>query len=322
MQEIQLSLISPSPHPIRKSWDEGKMQELAQSIKEQGVIVPIKVRPIGAGTTIDPDTGEVWEGVKVNYEVVYGHRRIEAAKRAGMEKIPAIVESVDDTDKLIQSLIENVQREDMHPIDIAHAIDDLINEGLDYADIERMGILDARRADYFHKLLDETEVVQSLIAKHKGGGKGATHNNMSHAVPKLVMSEDAQPITETHTRQPREAGIKLPVEREKILVKASNEGMTYRETRAVADAYAKADTPELKEAILEVDAKVAKTPEQIMFTARSMGKGEAYSNFQDKKRAQKKRDVMEGFDRAVKTFLDFTKDYSDTVKMAQEIIFQ
>ena len=76
MNEIPINKIHPSPNPIRKSWDEDKMEELTQSIKERGVIVPIKVRPNGD-----------------SYEVVYGHRRIEAAGRAQLHSIPAIVEN-------------------------------------------------------------------------------------------------------------------------------------------------------------------------------------------------------------------------------------
>ena len=64
--KIPLDLIAPSPTPVRTTWDEDKMNELAQSIKEQGVIVPVKVRPVNG-----------------HYELVYGHRRTEASRRAG-----------------------------------------------------------------------------------------------------------------------------------------------------------------------------------------------------------------------------------------------
>ena len=103
---LNIDLIQPSPNPIRKTWDDDKMDELAQSIKEQGLIVPVKVRPTD----------------NAHYEVVYGHRRVEACRRAGLDKVEAIIEGMDDTDTLIQALIENVQREDMNPIDKGKAL--------------------------------------------------------------------------------------------------------------------------------------------------------------------------------------------------------
>lgn len=101
--KIALSKIKPSPEPVRKSWSDEKMDELVQSIMEQGVIVPPKVQKNGKG-----------------YEVIYGHRRLEAARRAGLTEMECIVEEVDNP--IIQALIENVLREDMNDRDIAEAL--------------------------------------------------------------------------------------------------------------------------------------------------------------------------------------------------------
>ena len=103
--KIALSQIKDSPRPVRKSWDESKLDELAQSIAEQGLIVPIKVRPL--------DLGE--------YEIVYGHRRAEACRRLGWHEIAALVEGMDDSGAYWQSLIENIVREDMTDLEEGQA---------------------------------------------------------------------------------------------------------------------------------------------------------------------------------------------------------
>lgn len=103
--KIELNKIKPSINPIRTSLDEEKLEELTQSIKEQGLIVPIKVRLVEGG-----------------YEIVYGNRRYEAVKRAGFTEIECVVEGITDRSQLIQALTENVIREDMSEPDIARSI--------------------------------------------------------------------------------------------------------------------------------------------------------------------------------------------------------
>ena len=117
--KLSIDHIKPSPEPIRSSMDEDKLLELAQSIKEQGMIVPIKIRPDGFSICDDHDLGftegcpiceDVWEQMwgyknddwldeqypKQAFEIVYGHRRYEACKLAGIDEIDVIVEEPDD----------------------------------------------------------------------------------------------------------------------------------------------------------------------------------------------------------------------------------
>ena len=101
---IPLTNIQPSPQPVRSSWDEAKMAELIESIRERGVIAPIKVRPVGD-----------------RYEIVYGHRRFEASRRLGLADIPAIVGELDADDGLIEQIIENELREDLPYLERAQA---------------------------------------------------------------------------------------------------------------------------------------------------------------------------------------------------------
>lgn len=109
--QVELSKIHAAPQPIRETWDEEKMQGLTASIRDLGVIVPIKVRPNSDG-----------------YEVVYGHRRAEAARRAGLSHISAEIEGMDDGASVKQAIAENVVREDMEPLELGKAMARLRDE--------------------------------------------------------------------------------------------------------------------------------------------------------------------------------------------------
>ena len=106
MAYIGISEIIPNEDQVRKSWNEEGITELAASIKDQGLIVPIKVRPTDNN----------------HYEIIYGHRRYAAALLAGLDGIEAIVEEVDDADQLANSMIENMVREDMNDADISDGL--------------------------------------------------------------------------------------------------------------------------------------------------------------------------------------------------------
>jgi len=108
---VQLSEIKASTPRVRQSQSPEKLDELAQSIREEGVIVPVKVRKNGD-----------------SYTLVYGHRRVAAAKMAGLTEIEAIVEDVPEKKLLTQALIENVVREDMPAIEIAKALQGILND--------------------------------------------------------------------------------------------------------------------------------------------------------------------------------------------------
>ena len=102
--EINLKDIRSNPYQPRKTFNETTLQELADSIKEHGIIEPIIVKKAIKG-----------------YELVAGERRTKAAKLAGLEKIPAIVKDFNDQEMMEIALLENIQREDLNPIDEASA---------------------------------------------------------------------------------------------------------------------------------------------------------------------------------------------------------
>jgi ParB family chromosome partitioning protein len=110
--EIELSDIIRSPHQVRTISGDEELRELAESIRDNGLLQPIKVRPTGQG-----------------YELVYGHRRVAAMRLLGWTRCEAIVEEVDDRDSLVQSLVENLQREDLDVLEEARSYRNLAERG-------------------------------------------------------------------------------------------------------------------------------------------------------------------------------------------------
>jgi ParB family chromosome partitioning protein len=111
-QELPVSAISANRRQPRTSFDEESLAALTSSIRELGVLQPVLVRATGPGS----------------YELVAGERRWRAAKRAGLQVIPALVRSADDASALEQALVENLQREDLNPLDEAAAYQQLIED--------------------------------------------------------------------------------------------------------------------------------------------------------------------------------------------------
>jgi ParB family chromosome partitioning protein len=112
LREIPTELITPNPHQPRQDFDEESIVALSESIKLQGVLQPVLVRPIPGGT----------------YELVAGERRLRAAKLAEMEMIPALVRQHDDAASLELALVENMVREDLNPVEEARACAALTEE--------------------------------------------------------------------------------------------------------------------------------------------------------------------------------------------------
>jgi len=118
--QIDLDRIRPNRNQPRKNFDEIALEELAESLKTQGVIQPVIVRAVEDG----------------QYELIVGERRWRAAQRAGLLKIPALVRDVSDNQLLELALIENIQREELNPIETALALQSLIDDlGLTQQDV-------------------------------------------------------------------------------------------------------------------------------------------------------------------------------------------
>jgi len=112
LRHLPVDALAPGKYQPRKFWDQDKLAELAESIKAQGVIQPIVVRDIGGK----------------RYEIIAGERRWRATQLAGLSEIPVVIREVDDRTVVAMALIENIQREDLNPLEEANALQRLIDE--------------------------------------------------------------------------------------------------------------------------------------------------------------------------------------------------
>ena len=110
--ELEIEKIQPGEYQPRTKMDKNSLEELAQSIREQGLISPILVRPIG----------------KNRYEIIAGERRYQASKMAGLKKVPVLIRKISNEKALAWALIENIQREDLNPLEEAAGIQRLLDE--------------------------------------------------------------------------------------------------------------------------------------------------------------------------------------------------
>ena len=119
---VEVDKIKPNPFQPRREFDEQKLNDLARSIRQYGVIQPLTV----TRKEIQKPDG----GLATEYELVAGERRLRAAKLAGVASVPALIRDVEDDDKtkLELAIVENLQREDLNPMDRARAFAQLVNE--------------------------------------------------------------------------------------------------------------------------------------------------------------------------------------------------
>jgi len=130
--ECDIDLIRPNRFQPRRQFKETELDELAQSIKEQGVIQPLLVRQAEHG-----------------YELVVGERRLRASRRANLTKVPVVIKDLSDAEILAISIVENVQRQNLNPLEEAHA---------------------------YHRLMDEFDMTQEQVANRVGKSRPAVAN--------------------------------------------------------------------------------------------------------------------------------------------------
>ena len=157
--EIKLDDIRANPYQPRHSFDEDALDELAASIEQLGIIQPITVRALGKG----------------KYEIISGERRLRASRRAGLEKVPAFIREADTEEMLEMAIVENVQRENLNPMEVA------------------LG---------YQRLIDECTLTQEQVAK-KVGKKRATVANFLRLLklpPRVQAALRDQTISMGHAR--------------------------------------------------------------------------------------------------------------------------
>jgi len=149
LRELQVSQIEPNQHQPRAQFDEEALVSLTDSIRELGVLQPILVRPAGHD----------------RYELIAGERRWRASKRAGLQTIPAVVRKIDETTSLEQALVENLHREDLHPMEEAAAYQQLIEEfHLSHEDVARRVGKSRSAVSNMLRLFQLPPSIQKLVA--------------------------------------------------------------------------------------------------------------------------------------------------------------
>jgi len=158
LTEVPLEKISPNAFQPRKRFDDQKLRELAQSIKAHGILSPVILR----------------EG-REGYELVAGERRLRAAKLAGLKAIPAVVKEVSDSGMLELALIENVQREDLNPLE---------------------------EAEVYRRLIEEFHLTQEELAERVGKDRSSIANalRLLHLPRKIQEDLITGVLTEGHAR--------------------------------------------------------------------------------------------------------------------------
>ena len=149
--QVPVDKIGSNPHQPRRSYDQESLKELAQSIKKDGLLQPVVVRKK--------------EGA---YELIMGERRLMAARLAGLETIPVIFKAVDEADSLRLALVENLQRENLNPIDVARAYRSLI-ETFGLSQEEMAGMIGKSRSAVANtiRLLFLPDRIQALLSENK-----------------------------------------------------------------------------------------------------------------------------------------------------------
>ena len=188
---LKIEDITPSRYQPRGRFDESKLSELIASIREKGVIQPVLVRPKGDG----------------KYELIAGERRLRAVRSLEIKEMPALVREVEDVDALEISLIENIQREELNPIDEAHA---------------------------YRRLSDEFNFTQEKIGQTIGKDRSTVANMMRL----LLLPKKIQEFVENNTISMGHARTILSLEGEKERLKFCNrivkKGLSVRQTENLA----------------------------------------------------------------------------------------
>jgi ParB family chromosome partitioning protein len=149
---LKLDQLVAGMYQPRTRMDEGALYELAESIKAQGVMQPILVRQLGNG----PNAGK--------YEIIAGERRFRASRLAGLDSVPVLVRDVPDESAAAMSLIENIQREDLNPLEEAHGLQRLVKEfGLTHEQAAQAVGRSRSAASNLLRLLQLAEPVQTML---------------------------------------------------------------------------------------------------------------------------------------------------------------
>ncbi len=186
---VAIDLIKRGRYQPRRHFDEDRLRELADSITAQGVVQPVVVRPVAGG----------------RYELIAGERRWRAAQLAGLQEIPAVVRDVDDQSAMAMALIENIQRDDLNPLEEATAL---------------------------HRLLDEFELTHQQVAQ----AVGKSRSMVSNLIRLLDLNQDVKTRLEQGEIEMGHARALLALQGEQqshAAAEVAAKGLSVRETEAL-----------------------------------------------------------------------------------------
>ncbi len=170
---LKLAQLQPGRYQPRTRMDEGALYELAESIKAQGIMQPILVRKLDSG----PNAGK--------YEIIAGERRSRAARLAGLDSVPVLVREVPDESAAAMALIENIQREDLNPLEEAQGLQRLVRDfGLTHEQAAQAVGRSRSAASNLLRLLNLADPVQTMLM--------AGDLDMGHARALLALERAAQ----------------------------------------------------------------------------------------------------------------------------------
>jgi ParB family chromosome partitioning protein len=201
---LKVGQLQAGKYQPRTRMDEGSLYELAESIKSQGVMQPILVRPLGAS---DQATGAA------RYEIIAGERRFRAAQLAGLDEVPVLVKPVPDESAAVMALIENIQREDLNPLEEAQGLKRLVDEfGLTHEQAAQAVGRSRSAASNLLRLLNLAAPVQQMLM--------AGDLDMGHARALLPLA-NAQQILSANEIVAKKLSVR---DAEKLANKALNPG--------------------------------------------------------------------------------------------------
>jgi ParB family chromosome partitioning protein len=174
--ELALAQLQPGRYQPRTRMDEGALYELAESIRSQGVMQPVLVRPLAEG----------------RYEIIAGERRVRAATLAGLERVPVLVKEVPDESAAVMALIENIQREDLNPLEEAQGLQRLVGEfGLTHEQAAQAVGRSRSAASNLLRLLKLPEPVRQMLM---AGDIDMGHARALLALPPAQQATTAQQV--------------------------------------------------------------------------------------------------------------------------------
>ena len=217
--QCDIDLIQPNRYQPRKHFSEEELEKLSRSIKEQGVIQPLLLRKIDDG-----------------YELVAGERRLRAARMAGLTEVPCVVKSVSDSQTLEISIIENIQRENLNPVE---------------------------EADAYHRLMTEFGLTQDEAAIRVGKSRSAVANflrirSLSPAIKQSLVEGD---VSMGHARALLGAPNKTHQQAVWKLIMAK--GLSVRETEALVKKLKSGKKPPKKKASSSTDIYLSRIAEEL-----------------------------------------------------------